>query len=207
MPITTTQSGITATFQTRFGADVKGSGTSTDPDGSCYQVYLNGRLVWAGAKRWCVVAPPPPVASDRGPSVDVMRVDPSELWTDHTAYLPTPPGGGSTASLYWFGGTDLSPDIERYDIYMGPSPGAAADMTKPVATVAAYGPDGPADGAGYGWSGLGGAGASSSTYSWQSGALSGGTWHFAVVGVDAFGQRGDPLAFAVPVTGLEKVAL
>jgi hypothetical protein len=100
------------------------------------------------------------------------------------------------ASLSWLGGTYLDPsgldDIQGFLIYGSDVPGGPIDYATPLATVPAYPGGWISDGFGLGGFGQGGFGRSATSYGWESGPLSSGTWSFAVVPYDVAGNSRVP---------------
>lgn len=165
--------------------------TSTAPEGTVYQVYLDRRLTWSGTER--SVTLPYPLEQV---SIDVGAVDPGEARTDLSATLPAAPA--DRVLLSWTGGTYLDPASPpaEYRIYASPAPGEPVSYDEPVAVVAAAPGGVVADGYGMGGYGAGGYGHAASYYQWRSGPLAAGDWLFVVVPADELGNEGDPTAEA-----------
>lgn len=143
--------------------------------GLTWQVYISGGATGSGwimhpaglaTGLWIVV---PPTGVSR---VVIGAVDPADANTDFSADLPAAPC--RRAELSWTGGTAEGADLDHFAVYMGPTPGAAVDFTKPVATVKAF---------------PGGSPVASGNFSWTSGDLTSGTWNFAVAAVDSVGNE------------------
>jgi hypothetical protein len=187
---------FTATTATLHGADLIVTWTSSDPDGTIFQVYVNRVLAWHGTSRTCVLPTP---AAGSPTRIDVGAVGSSEGLTDLSASLPTPPGGGNRVRLAWVGGSYLGADIAGYHVYAGTAAGGAVSYATPVASIPAYIQGIATDGYGVGGYGQGGYGSAPSSYSWTSGPLSGGTWNFAVKSFDEAGNEGTPQATSAVV--------
>ena len=185
------QSGITDVRVVANGPDLFVAWSSTVPAGTTFQVYVNRRLAWYGVSRRCHVPIP---AGNLGYNiwVEVGTVGANEPTLDYSTSLVAPGGRSERAQLSWSGGTYLDPtgqdDIQSYQIYQSPAPGAPIDMTLAVDTVAAYPGGWINDGFGKGGFGCGGFGRASTFYEWQSGSLTSGVWQFVVVPVDKAGN-------------------
>jgi hypothetical protein len=160
------QSGIDDVRIIADGPDLFIAWSSSGPAGTIFQVYVNRRLAWYGAALRCHA----PV-----PSGSVA------------------PGGRSErAVLSWSGGTYLDPsgfgNIQGFQIYQSPAPGAAVDLITSVDSVTAYPGGWINDGFGKGDFGGGGFGRASTLYTWESGPLSSGVWQFAVLPIDKAGN-------------------
>jgi len=102
--------------------------------------------------------------------------------------------------LNWLGGTYEGADIAGFHVYGEPSPGAGIDYTAILGTVPAYTAGIITDGYGYGGFGQGGFGESAGSYSWTSGVLTSGTWHWGVRPYDVAGNEGTAQTAAVAIT-------
>lgn len=171
----------------RDGANLLVTWSSSSPEGTWFQVYVDQKLVWAGTQRHVVLPSP------RGRAVVAVGTIPDgQEQDDFSADLPDPPGTGNRARLTWRGGAYLGATILGYRIYMSPSAGASVNTTTPAGFVAAYTPNVPTGGFGDGGFGDGGFGdgGASGTYSWISPVLGAGVWSFQVKSVDAAGNEG-----------------
>jgi hypothetical protein len=155
---------------------------SSSPDGTVFQVYLDGSLTWFGTARR--VRLPWPSDDTR---IEVGTVAAGEGATDFSGSLPAAPN--DRVRLDWTGGSWQGADLAGFRIYQGMVPGGAVDYTKPVATVPATVAGVSYDGWGlFAW-GSGRWGQASVPYSWTSGRLAGGVWTFAVVPFDQAGNE------------------
>jgi hypothetical protein len=167
----------------RAGFDLLVSWASSSPAGTTFQVYLNRRLAWAGTARKARL--PFPRSGDHV-YIDVGTVAAGEAGVDFSASLPPVPA--DRALLRWYGGLWEAEDLVGFRIYRGATPGAAADTSAPVATVPYQDARETLGGWGQGGWGSGGWGQAGSLYSWTSGHLSSGTWHFEIVPYDEAGN-------------------
>ena len=174
----------------RDEADLLVSWTSSQPDGTIFQIYLNRALVWAGTERKARV----PYDGTARSRIDVGYVGASEVHTDYSGSLPSGSGTGDRVTLTWLGGTYLdssgNDDIQGFRVYMSTIAGGAISYASPVADIAAYGSTDPMDGFGLGGFGGGGFGRSDSSYTWTSNPLGPGVWQFAVKPYDVAGNEG-----------------
>jgi hypothetical protein len=182
------QSTLTDAKATRDGADLLVSWASTATEGTAFQVYIDGVLIWHGTQRSCTL-PYPTDADGSTLPIDVGAVLPEEESADLSANLPDR-GYANRARLTWFGGTYLGDDLLGFNVYRGAAAGGAVSYASRIAFVPAYPQGVLLDGAGVGGVGRGGAGRAASTYSWRSGPLPAGTWHFGIRPVDAAGNEG-----------------
>jgi hypothetical protein len=186
------QSGVSGVDVQADGPDLFIVWDSEAPEGTVFQVYVNGRLSWYGTARQCH-APIPAGALGCNIWVDVGTVDPAEAQVDFSSGLASQSVGGSTPQLSWSGGTYLDPsgldDVQGFRVYRSDSPGAPVDWSAPVDDVPAYPGGWICDGFGLGGFGLGGFGRSASSYVWTSGGLPSGVWQFAVVPYDHEGNN------------------
>lgn len=199
MALTPTDANIRAVRVGERGADPRLSWDSSDPPGTVFQVYVDGRRVWSGTARSVPLALPSREPGSRY-RVNVLAVDPADARADHSGLLPPADGGGDRATLFWYGGLFLDPDLLRFDVFQSAAAGGPVDASRPVAAVAAYAKGVPRDGAGVGPAGVGGAGAAATVYAWTSRQLASGVWSFEVVPVTRSGVRGAPLAFTHAVS-------
>jgi hypothetical protein len=184
------------------GPDLFVAWSASSPAGTTFQVYVDRRLAWSGVSQRCHV-PIPAGGLGRNIWVELGTVGSDEPTQDYSSSLVAPGGRSERAQLSWFGGTYLDPtgqdDIQGFQIYQGPSPGATVDMTASVDTVVAYPGGWINDGFGKGGFGGGGFGRSATLYEWQSGPLVSGVWQFAVVPFDKAGNS-QGTGPSVPVT-------
>jgi hypothetical protein len=171
---------------------------STAAIGTVFQVYVARALVWHGTSTW--VAIPMPSSRVR---IDIGTVGPGEATTDFSAKLPTAPQ--NRAQLSWLGGSYLDPtgndDVSGFQVYGEVQPGSGIDYNCPLAEICAYPGGILTDGFGLGGYGQGGFGRAASVYTWTSQALQSGTWTFAIVSLDAAGNKGIPAATTIAIQG------
>lgn len=197
------QTGITDVRVTADGPDLFVAWSATNPPGPTFQVYVDRRLAWYGTARRCHV-PIPFGALGRNIWVEVGTVGAGEPTLDYSTSLTAPGGRTERAQLSWAGGTYLDPtgrdDIQGFRICRSPTPGSPVDLSGPVDAVAAYPGGWINDGFGKGGFGGGGFGRAATLYRWQSGPLSSGVWHFAVLPFDKAGDaQGVPQPVAVTI--------
>ena len=198
------QSSISQVIAQPDGPDLLITWSSTAPERTVFQVYVDHRLSWCGTSRRCRV-PVPPGATGRNAWVDVGTVAADEAYRDFSSGLSSFGRGAGRAELSWSGGTYLDPsghdDIQGFRVYRSPSPGAPVDLTAPVDEVPAYPGGWVSDGYGLGGFGLGGFGRSASSYAWTADPLSSGVWQFRVIPYDRSGtNRGAGQTVSVSVS-------
>jgi hypothetical protein len=186
------QSTITEATTRRGGVDLLISWTSTSPEGTLFQAYLDRRLAWWGTERKLRYPWP-----TKHVQVDIGTVGSSQGPVDFSADLPAIPD--NRAKLSWVYGTYLSPTFAGFYVYQGPTPGSSVSYTAPVATVPAYELGPPPDGWGVGRWGDGVWGGDAVYYSWTSPRLAPGTWHFDVL---PFNSDGTPCGSHTSVTAI-----
>jgi hypothetical protein len=166
-----------------YGVELLLSWTSSAAAGTVYQVYVNDVLEWDGTALSCTIAAPAVVSR-----IDIGTIAGTDSpTTNFAADLPSLPD--RTVLLTWQGGTFESPTIAGFNVYGSPANGSV-DYTTALATVSAYTAGITTDGFGYGGYGDGGFGEAAGSYSWQSGALTSGTWTFGIVPFDTAGNTG-----------------
>jgi hypothetical protein len=151
--------------------------TTTAPAGTYFQVYLDGVLAKTTTQTSAWIDPP----ADGVGRVDIGAIPASEA--EAAASLPAAPA--RKARISWSGGTSLGASLVGFRVYRGLTAGAAVSYASPVATVAAF---------------PGGATAASGSYSYTSGPLASGTWHFGVVPYDSAGNEGTPQETTVAIS-------
>lgn len=164
-------------------ADLRVSWTSLELPGAWYQLYVNGKLQPPTQQLWTHI--PYPTTN----VILVVGAVPANLaHTDFSASLPPTPQ--RRIDLTWIGGNYLDPDgnLAGYNIYLGPTPGAAVSYVKPAATVPAYSGR-VLDGFGLGGFGEGGFGSAASHYEWTSDLVQAGTWNVGIKSVDLYGNE------------------
>lgn len=168
------------------GGDLLVSWIGTLPAGQAWQVYLDQNLSWNGTTNRCRIPWPPAAVR-----IDIGSVPMADAMTSFSASLPRAPA--DKVELSWLGGTFLDPlggDVAGFHVYGEAQPGGGIDFTSPLANITAYIGGIVTDGFGLGGFGLGGFGMSASSYSWKSGPLTSGTWHYAVIAYDSAGNEG-----------------
>lgn len=135
--------------------------------GLTWQIYFGQQFMWSGVATGVWLPVPP--ADVR---VHIGSVLPSEENTDFGSTLAAP---ARRASLTWTAGTATAPDLDHFAVFGEKTPGGGVDLTKPLATIAAF---------------PGGDPIASGSYSWTSDALTNGTWHYTVVAYDTAGNAG-----------------
>jgi hypothetical protein len=200
-------SSITNVRVERLGADLLLSWSSSAPAGTTHQVYLDGRLAWAGESTRIVIPTPVDLTT-----IAVGTVGAGEAYQEFISDAATGQPN-RRAKITWEGGTFLSESIQAFRVYQGTTPGGAVSYTTPVATVQAYAGGIVNDGFGLGWFGGGGFGRAPSSYEWQSPPLAAGTWNFGVKAVDDAGIEGTAVTSSVviaapplPPSGLAKAS-
>jgi len=166
---------------------------SSAPAGTYFQLYVDGKLAWAGVQRTATI--PRPASFAR---IDVGTVAQGEATTDLGASIPSLGGTARRVTLPWQGGTYLDDAIAGFNVYGESTPGAGVNYSTPLAFVAAYGSL-VSDGWGLGGWGEGGWGAAASDYSWTSDPLYSGTWHWGVKPVDTAGIEGTAATYSATV--------
>lgn len=171
--------------------------TSSTPTAT-FQVYAGSVLAWAGKGLHAAI--PAPRGRTR---IEIGAVADSELHSDFSASLTAPPADHVT--LTWLGGTYLDPtgngDVQGFRVYGEPTAGAGIDYGKPLATISLTSGGTPPDGFGLGGFGQGGFGQAAGSYTWTSGSLDSGTWHFAVRAYDSAGNE------STAATGAQTIAV
>lgn len=166
---------------------------SSEPDGTFFQVYIDGLMIASTMKRSIML---PHGTPGRSRFIQVGKVDPSEA-NQITGSLPSAPTSGDRPRITWSGGTYLSESIESFCIYRSSTPGGSVSYSNPIGIVPAY-PNGIIeDGAGVGRAGQGGAGRSESIYSIRVAPLPTGTWRFGIKPRDSAGNLGTAIEMNV----------
>lgn len=179
------QSTVSAATHSRSGAELLVSWSSTSPEGTTFQVYVAGRLAGSTSTRHLLI--PWPRSRAR---IDVGAVAAGEESADFSGDLT--PGPQDRVLLEWAGGTYLGVDLAGYRVYgsTGTPVVAAANL---LGTVPAYSGGSVTDGFGMGGFGSGGFGSAAASYTFTTAPLAGGTWTFAVVPYDLYGNvQGSP---------------
>ncbi|MDK1031347.1 MAG: hypothetical protein QGD94_05020 [Planctomycetia bacterium] len=155
-----------------------------------HQVYVDGRLAVV-TEAPGVASATVPVAAD-GPSlIEVIAVDSEDRWTDFSGSLTGfTDEVAARVKIQWSGGTYLDPAIDHFDVF---SNGGSGDVDFQVPLnplpVSAYAGGRTLSGFGRGGFGRGGFGRSAMRFAWTTDKLTPGTHKFAVLGVDAAGNR------------------
>lgn len=167
---------------------------SSSADGTVFQVYQDGRLVWFGTSRRCFLIPPV------GRAVYVVgAVGDGEGPTDFSASIPVPGGSGGRVTLTWLSGTYQSAKLGGFNVYTDNGTGTIDYSTK-IGRVPALPQDIPMDGFGCGGFGLGGFGLASSSYTWMSSSLGPGTYLFGIKSYTTTGTEGTATTVSATVT-------
>lgn len=184
---------ITEVFPPQFrGGQMVLRWRSSAPPDSWYQVYVAGVLAWYGQATSAALDPP-----DGHAHVDIGRVADGEQTTDFSSSLAPI---ANRARLTWVAGPGQAADIEGFHVYCEHSPGLGINYSDPVATVTAV--DQGIESGGYGMGGYGdpGYGSIAGTYRWTSGALTRGSWLFAVRSFDSAGNEANGLTTTVAIS-------
>ena len=197
------QAGIADVSVMADGPDLFVAWSGPAPAGTTFQVYVDRVLAWSGTARRCHVSTPANAAG-RNVWVEVGTVGAFEPTQDYSSSLVAPANRTDRALLSWSGGTYLDPtgldDIGAFQIFQSPAAGAPVDDTTVVDVVVAYPGGWINDGFGKNGFGEAGFGRAATSYEWQSGPLTSGTWQFAVVPVDRAGNpRGGVLTASVAI--------
>jgi hypothetical protein len=160
-----------------------------------HQVYVNGAFSGVTARaadRRLVVAGPVGRSGGLGLVwVDVVAVDAADRRTDFAEEVGAASGSrGGRVRLTWQAGTYLDEGLAAFDVYTNGG-GGAVDYALPLNEMPLPATPGGAAPWGYGCGGfgVGGYGVSAAAYEWTTDHLGPGEWRFAVVGVDAAGNR------------------
>lgn len=160
---------------------------SSAPEGTVFQVYVDGILVASTTSRWAML---PPGRPDRSRTIIVGGVDPDEAEQNLAAGLPATGLDGDRALLTWYGGRYLGESLSGFLVYRSAVSGGAVSYAVEVADVPAAPFGAWSDGAGLGRAGKGRAGRAEQSYSWRSPPMATGVWRWGVKPVDAAGNLG-----------------
>ncbi|MBM4018423.1 MAG: hypothetical protein FJ288_08885 [Planctomycetes bacterium] len=165
-----------------------------------HQVYVNGRLAGVTARpedrRLIVPAPAGACGAADVLYVEVVAVDAADRWTDFSAELTGfAPECGPAARLTWQAGLYLDENLASFDVFADGRTGSV-DYAAPIndAPIPALAGGQAPWGYGCGGYGAGGYGRSAALYEYSTGVLEPGAWRFAVVALDAAGNRLTPAA-------------
>ena len=188
------QTSISDVTPSRSGTELLVTWVSSAPAGTFFQGYLDNVLAWTGTDRSVHL----PWPTGRNLRISVGTVGIGEEDTDFSGSLaaldPT------FKDLTWEGGTFLAEDIVGFNIYKSATAGGAVDYTTVIKVIPAYPGGVITDGYGMGGYGHGGYGHAASTYTWQTPALSNGSWTFAVAAFDEAGNEpASPSTIAVVI--------
>ncbi len=176
------QATITEVFPpTLSGTALRIAWTSSSPDGTWFQVYLDNHLQWFGAATQAEIPYPTEFVH-----ITVGSVGPGQEAVDFSSAMQTILG--DRVHLEWEGGTFEAIDIAGFHVYGSPAAGDDVNYTNILATIPAYPAGIILDGYGLGQYGDGGWGEAASYFNWTSGHLTSGIWTF---GVKAFDQVGN----------------
>jgi len=185
---------ITDIFVQPDGAEALVTWTSTAVAGSWFQVYVDRKFVTYTQELRATISSPP---SGVDAQIVVGVVDDGEQTTDFSSSIA---GLANIVKLAWLGGSWESPNISGFHVYGSPVNGSINYSTV-LATIVAYPQGISQDGWGLGGWGLGGWGQASTRYSWTSGRLASGTWHFGVKPYDTAGNEGTAQETTVVIIG------
>jgi hypothetical protein len=164
-------------------------------EGRWHQVYVNGRLAGVTAapedRRLVVAGPVGPDGTQNLVMVEVIAVDVADRATDFGGQLNGfGPECGASVCLAWQAGLYLDEQLESFDVFADGRTGTV-DYSTPLNETPISARPGGAEpwGFGCGGYGVGGYGRSASRYEWTVEALAPGAWRFAVVAIDAAGNR------------------
>jgi hypothetical protein len=166
--------------------------TSSAPAGSHYQVYVGGELAWYGQALSCTLGVP--IGHTR---IDVGQVGATEQATDFSGSLTLM---ANLVRLTWRANPVQASDLAGFHVYGESSPGLGISYTTPLATITAVDQGIRNDGYGLGGYGDPAYGSISGSYTWTSGALTRGSWAFAVRSFDEAGNESAGLLTTVAVT-------
>ena len=160
-----------------------------------HQVYVGGRLAGVTAlpadRRLAVTVPAGRSGRCEMLLVEVAAVEAADRWTDFADALPGfDPGAGAEVRLRWQAGLYLDANLEAFDVF-GDGATGTIDYDSPLneSPVAAR-PGGRTPwGYGTGGYGIGAWGQAAAEYAWTTDPVLPGTHRFAVVGIDAAGNR------------------
>jgi hypothetical protein len=160
-----------------------------------HQVYVDGRLAGVTARpadrRLVVTVPTGRSGRHAMLRVEVVAVDAADRWTDFSAALAGfGPDAGAEVRLAWQAGLYLDPNLAAFDVFGDGATGtvnyAAPLNESPIPAR----PDGRTPwGFGTGGYGVGAFGQAAAAYTWTADPVVPGTHRFAVVAVDAAGNR------------------
>jgi hypothetical protein len=168
----------------RVGSQLLLEWTSSAAAGSWYQVYIRSSLAWVGQALNAEIDSPP----DGPTRIDIGAVPAAERNTDYSGSLPTVPS--NRARLTWLGGPYMDSLIKGFKVYGESSPGNGINYTTELADIPAIEQGIPQDGFGLGAFGDPTFGSIAGQYTWESAALTKGTWAFAVKAYDQAGNLG-----------------
>ena len=160
-----------------------------------HQVYVDGRLAGVTARPADrhLVATVPAGRSGRHAMVrvELLAVDAADRWTDLAdALTGFAPDSGAEVRLTWQAGLYLDPNLAAFDVF-GDEATGTIDYDAPLNELPiAARPDGRTPwGFGTGGYGVGAWGQAAAVYAWTADPAAGGVHRFAVVAVDAAGNR------------------
>jgi hypothetical protein len=152
--------------------------------GMWHQVYVRGRLAGVTARpedRRLIVAAPTDACGGDMTAVEIVAVEAADRWTDHGADLGGfGAGRGNRVRLTWQAGEYLDASLDSFAVFADGRTGTV-DYAAPL--NAAPIPARP------GGLTLWGYGQAAAAYEWVTGPLEPGLWRFAVVAIDAAGNR------------------
>lgn len=144
--------------------------SSSAPAGTYFQVYIQGELAWSGQGLHASVDIPHSGVN----RIDVGAVGAAERDQDFSASLTIP---NNRARLGW---TAAGLDARAFRVYGESAAGGGISYASPLAVIAA--------------------GSTVGSYSWTSGPLTSGTWHYGIKSVDAAGNEGAAVETSVAIS-------
>lgn len=177
------QASITSVEYSRDGSELLVAWTSSDPEGTMFQLYLDNVLTWFGTSRSTHL----PWPRGRNLRISIATVAPGEAEVDFSGSLPAL--DPVTKELTWEGGTYLAPDLAGFRIYRADAAGGPVNFGRIFRTIPAYPGGVVTDGYGMGGYGHGGYGRAATVYRWTTPSLANGSWSFAVAPFDESGNE------------------
>jgi len=204
--VSCTTDGITHVRVRPLALDLAPDGTVAGPgaievtwqsshDDRWHQVYVGGRLAGVTAlpadRRLAVTVPAGRSGRCEMLLVEVAAVEATDRWTDFSdALTGFGPGAGAEVRLTWQAGLYLDANLEAFDVFGDGATGAIDYDTPLNESPLAARPGGRTPwGYGTGGFGIGAWGQAAAEYDWTADPVVPGTHRFAVVAIDAAGNR------------------